>query len=214
MRGAAVLPSRTRSATPWHGKRQVGQAASVVPGDERSDDAAALAASPAWADRVKAVAVLRDRRDEDALALWRRLLRDPSDTAPIQAAVEALVEDGDDVALDLLFEALADEPLEDEHLLLFIGWTAHLDRLLRAAPSRVDSRDGRLGCGAQRLIEWHAAHPSAGWKIAVEEVSAGVYRATARSGAGQLVERTGTDPDALRARVAADVAVLPTEPSP
>ena len=53
-----------------------------------------------------------------------------------------------------------------------------------------------------------AGRMPADWKFAVEEVTAGVYRATARSAAGQIVERTGTDPDALRARVVADVVAL------
>ena len=121
-------------------------------------DPTSLVASSAWADRVEAVALLRNRRDEDALALWRRLLRDQADTAPIKQAVEALVEEGDDVALDLLFEALAEEPCEDEHLLLFMGDTAYPDRLLRAARSRLDRDEALVRRGAQKAIEWHDGH--------------------------------------------------------
>ena len=37
----------------------------------------------------------------------------------------------------------------------------------------------------------------AGWSFAVEEVSAGVYRASAVDHMGRKVEMTGTDPDKL-----------------
>lgn len=49
---------------------------------------------------------------------------------------------------------------------------------------------------------------SSGWKIDVEEVSVGTYRVTARNDAGLVVDRTGTDPDALRSRVAAEAIEL------
>src|SRR4051794_28504944 len=86
----------------------------MAPNDDRLD-LASLVASSSWADRVDAVQLLRGRRDQAALALWRQLLHDPLDTAPVQAAAEALVEQGDEIALDLVFAAIADEPVDDEH---------------------------------------------------------------------------------------------------
>jgi hypothetical protein len=47
------------------------------------------------------------------------------------------------------------------------------------------------------------------WSFSVEEVSAGVYRATGTDSAGRSVEESGTDPDATLERckrVAAELA--------
>ncbi len=77
-------------------------------------------------------------------------LRDPADTAPIEAAARALVAQGDDIALDLVFEAFADERIED-------GYFPYTSRLLEAAPSRIESHgNARVRRGARLFIDWKA----------------------------------------------------------
>lgn len=46
------------------------------------------------------------------------------------------------------------------------------------------------------------------WNFEVEEVSAGIYRATGEDPSGRRVERTGSDPDALLARCREDACAV------
>ena len=46
------------------------------------------------------------------------------------------------------------------------------------------------------------------WTFRVDEISVGVYRATARRASGESVTRTGTDPDAVLEQVTADADEL------
>ena len=104
-----------------------------------------------------AVELLRHQRDAEAVELLSRLLRDPVDTAPVQAAAEMLVHEGDETAWDLVFAAFGDEPEDDEHLSMFIGYGSpeYTARILSAARARTaPAVDPSVRRGAFEFIEW------------------------------------------------------------
>jgi hypothetical protein len=131
---------------------------SIVSAEEDlRDRVRTLVASPDCRDRIRAVALLRRRRDAEAVELLARLLRDPVDTAPVEAAAEMLVEEGDEVAWDLVFAAFGDEPDDDEHLSMFIGYgpPEYEARILEAAWARTAvAVDPAVRRGAIEFLEW------------------------------------------------------------
>ena len=67
----------------------------------------ALASSPRWEDRCKAAERLAAYDDDVARQALLRLMNDSEDTAPVEAAAEALMRRGDEASARLIFRAMS-----------------------------------------------------------------------------------------------------------
>jgi HEAT repeat protein len=129
----------------------------------RSHDALLkLATSANWQHRCEAAEGLARHDDEQSACALLRLLTDDTDTAPIQAAAEALIRRRDEWGARLIFRAitLGDDDASD-HLLYFTAASANLGEhtIWVFAERSVNASDAATREGARELLV-SVGHPS------------------------------------------------------
>ena len=106
--------------------------------------------------RCDAARELAGFEDTDAVAALHRLLADPHDTAPIEAAAQALLERCDGFGVDVIFTAVARTD-DDDHLLYFVARDAArlgCHDFWTLAQERAASAHGEVRAGAREMLEY------------------------------------------------------------
>ena len=108
--------------------------------------------------RVGAATALAQYDGPDVRAALIALLRDPADTAPIQAAADALVARRDGFGTAVICEAIGGAGDQDDdaidHLLTFVAWAAERNEyaIYALAVEALHSDDPLVRAGAAELL--------------------------------------------------------------
>jgi HEAT repeat protein len=116
----------------------------------------ARAKSDDWGIRRGAARELAGFEDADAVAALHRLLADPHDTGPIEAAAQALLTRCDAFGVDVILTAVA-RTGDDDHLLYFVARDAArlgCHSFWRLAAERAATAHGDVRDGAREMLEY------------------------------------------------------------
>ena len=114
----------------------------------------ALASSPRWEDPCKAAERLAAYDDDVARQALLRRMNDSEDTAPVEAAADALMRRGDEASARLIFRAIAlGDDESNEHLIYATGIGQH-HALWEHAKRNADSSDAAERAGALDLLRY------------------------------------------------------------